>query len=192
MSCSFSLLIFIVNAQISLLLAGYSYRHDRRTLETLSQSSVYLNAISNRLAASSNRARFLGMALGNAMSALVDAEDKRMKFTAEELNSPDGQWYINLTKVEDTIGLIEDLKPVEASSVKSLGKRARPVTSNSKPTKFTKPPNASSKIISIEEINDSSESESDDLPMYGKPDSDSSDEEEDPSLVQRNKPTAPV
>lgn len=185
-------LCFVVNAQISLLLAGYSYRHDRRALETLSKSSVYLNAISNRLAASSPRARFLGMVLGNAVSALVDPEDKRMKFTAEELNSSDGQWYINLTNVEDTIGLIKDLKPLEASSVKSLGKRARPVTSNAKPTKLTKPPNASSKIISIEEINDSSESESDDLPMYGKPDSDPSDEDEDPTLVQRDRPTAPV
>ena len=132
------------------------------------------------------------MVLGNAVSALVDTEDKRMKFTAEELNSSDGQWYINLTNVEDTIGLIKDLKPLEASSVKSLGKRARPVTSNAKPTKLTKPPNASSKIISIEEINDSSESESDDLPMYGKPDSDPSDEDEDPTLVQRDRPTAPV
>ena len=132
------------------------------------------------------------MVLGNAVSELVDAEDKRMKFTAEELDSSDGQWYINLTKVEDTIGLIKDLKPIEASSVKSLGKRASPVTSNAKPTKLTKPPNTSSKIISIEEINDSSESESEDLPMYGKPDSDPSDDDEDPSLVQRNRPTAPV
>ena len=132
------------------------------------------------------------MVLGNAVSALVDTEDKRMKFTAEELNSSDGQWYINLTNVEDTIGLIKDLKPLEAFSVKSLGKRARPVTSNAKPTKLAKPPNASSKIISIEEINDSSESESDDLPMYGKPDSDPSDEDEDPTLVQRDRPTAPV
>ena len=132
------------------------------------------------------------MVLGNAVSALVDTEDKRMKFTAEELNSSDGQWYINLTNVEDTIGLIKDLKPLEAFSVKCLGKRARPVTSNAKPTKLTKPPNASSKIISIEEINDSSESESDDLPMYGKLDSDPSDEDEDPTLVQRDRPTAPV
>lgn len=185
-------LCLIVNAQTSLLLAGYSYRHDRRALKTLSQSSMYLNAISNRLAASSPRARFLGMVIGNAVSELVDAEDKRMKFTAEELNSPDGQWYTNLTKVDDTIGLIKDLKLVEASSAISLGKRSRPVTRNAVPTKLTKPPNASSKIISIEEIDDSSETESDDLPMYGKPDSDPSDEDEDPALVQRNRPTAPV
>lgn len=174
------------------MLAGYSYRQDLKNLVNLSRSSMYLNAISNRLAASSQRARFLGMVLGNAVSELVDAEDKRMAFTTEELNSSDGQWYTNLTKVDDTIGLIKDLKPVEASSAKSLGQRSRPVTSNVKSTKLTKPPNASSKIISIEEINDSSESESEDLPMYEKPDSDPSDEDEDPTLVQRNKPTAPV
>ncbi len=174
------------------MLAGYSYRQDPEALKKLSRSSVYLNTISNRLAASSQRARFLGMVLGNAVSELVDAEDKRMKFTTEELNNSDGQWYTNLTKVDDTIGLIKDLKPVEASSAKSLGKRSRPVMSNAESTKLTKLPNASSKIISIEEINDNSESESEDVPMYEKPDSDPSDEDEDPTLVQRNKPTAPV
>ena len=174
------------------MLAGYSYRQDPKALVDLSRSSVYLNAISNRLAASSPRARFLGMILGNAVSELVDAKDKRMVFSTEELSSPDGHWYTNLTKVNDAIGLIKDLKPVEASSAKSLGKRSRPVTSNVKSAKLTKPPNASSKIISIEEINDSSEAESEDLPMYEKPDSDLSDEDEDPTLVQRNKLTAPV
>ena len=174
------------------MLAGYSYRQDPKALADLSRSSVYLNAISNRLAASSPRARFLGMVLGNAVSELIDAKDKRMVFSTEELSSPDGHWYKNLTKVNDAIGLIKDLKPVEASSAKSLGKKPKPETSNVKPGKLTKPPNASSKILSIEEINDSSETESDDLPMYEKPDSDLSDEDEDPTLVQRNKPTAPV
>ena len=174
------------------MLAGYSYRQDPNALENVSRSSVYLNAISNRLAASSQRSRFLGMVLGNAVSELVDAENKRMKFTTEELNSSDGQWYTNLTNVDDTIGVIKDLKPVETSSAKSLGKRSRPVTSKAESSKLTNLPNASSKIISIEEINDSSESESDDLPVYEKPDSDPSDEDEDPTLVQRNRPTAPV
>ena len=174
------------------MLAGYSSRQNSKALVDLSRSSVYLNAISNRLAAASQRARFLGMVLGNAVSELVDAKDKRMVFTAEELNSPDGQWYTNLTKIHDTIGLIKDLKPVETSSAKSLGKRSRSVTNSAKSTQLTKPPNASSRIISIEEINDSSGSESEDLPMYEKPDSDPSDEDEDPTLVQRNKPTAPV
>ena len=174
------------------MLAGYSYRQDPKALADLSRSSVYLNAISNRLAASSPRARFLGMVLGNAVSELVDAKDKRMVFSTEELSSPDGHWYKNLTKVNDAIGLIKDLKPVQASSTKFLGKRPKPETSNIKSAKLTKPPNASSKIISIEEINDSSEAEPNDLPMYEKPDSDLSDEDEDPTLVQRNKPTAPV
>ena len=174
------------------MLAGYSSRQNPKALVDLSRSSVYLNAISNRLAASSHRARFLGMVLGNAVSELVDTKDKKMVFTAEELSSSDGQWYTSLTKAYDAIGLIEDLKHVGASSAKSLGKRSRPVTSSAKSTKPTKSPNESSRIISIEEINDSSGSESEDLPMYEKPDSDPSDEDEDPTLVQRNKPTPPV
>ena len=178
------------------MLAGYSYRSDRKALENLARSSAYLNAISNRLAASSHRCRFLGMVLGNAVSELIDPQDKRMKFCTEELSSSEGQWYSRLTMIHDAIGPISNLKPSGASSIKTLGKLAKPSTSKAKRTiNPSSPPryrNATSKITSIEEINDSSPSESDDLPMYQKPDSDPSDEDEDPTLVQRNKPEVPV
>lgn len=157
----------------------------------LSRSSLYLNAVSNRLAASSQRARFLGMVVGTAFSELVDPKDKRMAFSAGEINSSEGQWYRSLTRVNDSLGSIEDLKLASALPIESSVQRSKVVKSSAS-ARPKKPAQTSSKIISIEEIDDSSESEAEDLPMYAKPESDPDDEDDDPTLVQRNRPTAPV
>lgn len=173
------------------MLAGYAFRGDEAYLKHLSRSSIYLNAVSNRLAASSQRARFLGMVVGTAFSELVDPKDKRMAFSTDEMDSSDGQWYRSLTAVNDSLGLVEDLKsastPLNESSVQPIRS-----TDGSSLGRSKKSVQTSSKVISIEEIDDSSESEAEDLPMYEKPDSDPEDEDEDPTLVQRNRPTAPV
>ena len=173
------------------MLAGYASRADKKYLIHLSSSSIYLNAVSNRLAASSQRARFLGMVVGTTFSELVDPKDKRMIFSTDEMNSSDGQWYRNLTAVNDSLGSIEDLKPASAPQTKSSAQPSKSVTKNksASPKKLVQ---SASKVISIEEIDDSSESEAEDLPMYEKPDSDPDDEDEDPTLIQRNRPTAPV
>ena len=157
----------------------------------LSRSSIYLNAVSNRLAASSQRARFLGMVFGTALSELVDPKDKRMAFSVDEMNSSDGQWYRSLTKVNDHVGSIEDLKSASAPSTQSTLQPSKLRKSNSSAGPKTKA-QPRSKVISIEEIDDSSGSEDEDLPMYEKPDSDPDDEDEDATLVQRDRPTAPV
>lgn len=54
-----------------------------------------------------------------------------------------------------------------------------------------RPQAESSKVISIEEVDDDSESE-DDLISYQKPDDDPEDSDEDPTLINRSKPKAPV
>ena len=155
------------------------------------QSSVYIRAISNRLAAASPRSQFLGMVVGTAVSELVDADDKRMKFSMTEIDDDDGMWYRSLCKHNDVIGSMEDLKAVASRTVKGFAKAA------SKQSRMEKEPTVKhklateSKIISIEEIADSGD-EDDDLPMYEKPDTDEEDSDEDATLVQRNKPTVPV
>lgn len=182
---------FLVNAQVLLLLAGYVYRVDRSHLIKLCQSSLYLNAISNHLAAASHRARFLGMVVGTAISELVDPKDKRMNFSSEDMNSSEGQWYRDLTSMNDHIGSIQDFK----NSPQRKNHDAKTSTSTVSNAKSIMPATqavTNSKVISIEEIGNTSESEDDDLPTYEKPDSDPSDDDEDPELVQRNKPTAPV
>lgn len=174
------------------MLAGYVFRQDRPALVSLSGSSIYLNAISNRLAASLSRVRFLGMIVGTAISELIDPQDKRMDFGTKDLKSPDGMWYKGLTTVNDVVGSLGDLKCSPVAAQKATKKATKLVTNIVASSKPTARVTATSKIISIEEINGSSDSDDEDLPMYEKPDSDPSDEDEDPTLVQRDRPTAPV
>lgn len=180
-----------MNAQVLLMLAGYALRIDKKYMMHLSRSSIYLNAVSNRLAASSHRARFLGMVVGTAFSELVDPNDKRMTFSTDEMSTSDGQWYRRLTSVKDSVGSIKDLKRASTPSTKSFTQLSKSVIS-SKPARSNQPVQSTSKVISIEEVDDSSESEAEDLPMYEKPDSDPEDEDEDPTIVQRSRPRAPV
>ena len=174
------------------MVAGYAHRADPLYVSNLARSSVYINAISNRLAASSSRASFLGMVVGTAISELVDPKDKQMTFSSDEINSPDGKWYRSLTSVNDAIGSVEDLK-FRTSASKNPSPQLRKTTpANGKAAKLPATSSATSKVVSIEEIVDGSDSDEDDLPTYEKPDSDASDEDEDPTLVQRDKLTTPV
>ncbi|KAL8934190.1 MAG: hypothetical protein Q9216_006031 [Gyalolechia sp. 2 TL-2023] len=172
---------------------GYVHRKDPLYLAQISQSSLYLNAISNRIAASSPRASVLGMYVGTAVSQLVDPVDKRMNFSSEELATAEGRRYLGLTTIQDRVGSVEDLKhrTVATKITKGPAQQAsgahqiKPPSSNSQAAK-------GSKIISIEQIESESNSDDDDLPTYAKPDSDASDSDEDPTVINRDKPTAPV
>lgn len=114
-----------------------------------------------------------------------------MKFDLEGFDSEEVEWYLGLARVDDKISSIQDLLELEP------GKE-----NISKPAKTSKPKVAwapspiqreSSKIVAIEEImDDDVEDEEDEFMPYAKPDSDASDSEDDPTLVQRGKPTAPV
>lgn len=180
-----------MNTQVFLIIAGYIHRSDPQQLTKLSGSSAYLNAISNRLSASLPRSTILGMIVGTAISELVDPKESRMNFDSEDVRSTDGQWYRSLTNIQDSIGSISDMKAaIPISKKKNSGPGAE--NKKSKPPQTVVHPPSSSKVVSIEEIGSSSGSEEDDLPMYAKPDSDASDSDEDPTLVRRDKPSAPV
>ena len=159
----------------------------------MSRSSVYINAISNRLAASSPKSRFLGMIVGATISNLIDSTDKRMIFSSEEIDSAEGRWYQSLIRLIDSVGSIGDLISLP-SAEKSLSKTKLTNRGKITNTNTEKKSNVTSKIISIEELEEDDNettSEDDDIPTYEKPDTDE-DEDEDPTLVQRNKPLAPV
>jgi telomere length regulation protein len=152
-------------------------------LFTLARSSIHLNGISNALAGSSERSRFLGMVVGTAMSKVIDEKDKRMNFGLEEVESPEGKWYQELIQVQDSVG---DMGILKQDAIVKMPRKSE----SHRPLSGTRP--AGSKIIAIQEIEDSSDEDSDDFVSYEKPDSDEEDEDEDPTLIQRNKPTAPV
>ncbi|KAL9611549.1 MAG: hypothetical protein Q9167_003833 [Letrouitia subvulpina] len=179
------------NTRILLTVAGYVNRADSEYLGMVARSSKYLNAISNRLAASSARASILGMYVGTAISELVDPPEKRMNFGVEDIDSPDGRTYLNMTRIQDPIGSISDLKSENRAQQRTLKKDRRDQSINESHLNGSQKPTTISKVIAIEEVENESE-EDGDLPMYEKPDSDTPDEDEDPTLVERNKPTAPV
>ena len=132
------------------------------------------------------------MVVGNAISKLIDPEDKRMSFSGEEVSGLEGLWYQELPTIHDTATSIECLKPTFQRPSKTSAKSTKTAKSSDFPTKARVPADSTSKIISIEEVDDGLGSEDEDLPMYAKPYSDVSDEDEDPNLIQRDKPTAPV
>lgn len=169
-----------------LLSAGYVHRLAPLKLSMITKSSPWLQAISNRLAAPQQRARFLGLVVGEAVSALVDKGEKKLDFHTEETNLDEGKWYKSLVETCDDIGQIDQL-------------RLEPPTPRPKAVRRSKPKPESRPIgrqptqgFIIEEVDDDDESDDDDLIPYAKPDSDAEDSDEDPTLVRRDKPKAPV
>ncbi|KAF7593136.1 telomere binding protein [Aspergillus hancockii] len=180
------------NTQAILLAAGYLKRLDPSVVMEVGRSSAFLNMVSNRLAASSSKARFLGMITGMSISRLIEQPGKAMRFDLEEIESDEALWYLNLINVQDSVGSLESIKSPAVLTSKSQ-KHAKGSSTSAKSTQ-KQPPLQAAKIVAIEEIeseNDESE-EDDDLIPYGKPDEDPYDSDEDPTLIQRNKPTAPV
>ncbi|RDW85050.1 hypothetical protein BP6252_02640 [Coleophoma cylindrospora] len=183
-----------VHAQVLLLSAGYIHRRAPLRLAILMRSGVHLNAVSNRLAASSPRARFLGMVVGEALSSLVDKADNKMDFKVDEMSTAEAKWFKSLVFVQDTIGSLDALK---SKAIAETPKRKdKPKGSKGNPIPKPNVNRGTSKIVSIEEIEDDEEegeeSDDDGLVPYAKPDSDAEDSDEDPTLINRNKPTAPV
>ncbi|KAF3484035.1 uncharacterized protein GIQ15_03359 [Arthroderma uncinatum] len=177
------------NAQVILLTAGYLSRLDEADLVSLLQSSSYLSAISNRLGAASPRSRFLGMVVGTSLSKLTDKPENHMKFDLAEMESEEALWYLNLSKTQDRVGTIEELKKSHTSRSIIQPKKSSPNTRRKATQKGDQKPVAS-KISPIEVESD--ESEEDGLTPYQKPDADASDSDEDPTLIQRSKPNPPV
>ncbi|KAI0486470.1 telomere length regulation protein [Xylaria cf. heliscus] len=177
------------HAQVLLLSAGYVHRIAPMKLTILLRSSPYLNAISNRLAESQSRARFLGMAVGEALSGLVHGKDK-LDFKMEEMDTEEADWYKGLVHVLDKAGPLDPLRTsTPAAQAKSSNKSAVS-TRKKNPSRPSKVPKKSGFVI--EEIEDDDEQEDPDLVPYAKPGSDAEDSDDDPTLINRSKPRAPV
>ncbi|KAK1985623.1 telomere length regulation protein [Colletotrichum cereale] len=176
------------HAQVLLLSASYVNKMSPLKLKMLMRSSGYLNTVSNRIGASQEKARFLGMAVGEALSGLIDGGDKKLDFKMEEMATEEAKFYKDLARTLDNIGPIETLitTPKAEERTRQLAtKLPRP-----EPTPKPKQTAAPSKFI-IQEVSDS-ESEDEDLVTYAKPVDDAEDSDEDATLVRRDKPKAPV
>ena len=178
-----------VCSQNLLLLVGRVFRLDQNQLREIARSSIFINAVSNRLAASAERARFLGMVVGMSVSELVDSTDKRMKFSMDTINSADTDWYMALTGIQDGVGNLKDLGIISYEELVLFPKLIATSLEIRHKQAISSLTAVTSKIVAIEEIESSDE---DDIPHHQKPDSDASDSDEDPTLINRNKPTPPV
>ncbi|USP77039.1 DNA replication checkpoint protein tel2 [Curvularia clavata] len=176
-------------AQTLALCSGYVKRSQPMFLTMMAKSTYHVNGMSNRIGASSVRARFLGIAVGVAISKMVDKPELQLKFELEGAEAEEASWYQRLTEVNDKVGSLKDLKSQQNSTASV--KKPQP---KSKPT--PKPTNLSG-ITEIQgprviEVMSESEDDDADLMMYEKPDSDPEDDTDDPTAINRNKPTAPV
>lgn len=184
-----------VHTEVLLLAAGYVYRISPIKLTMLLRTGSYLSTISNRIGATQMRARFLGMIVGESLSALIDNKEKKLDFHMEETDTDEAQQLKNLTKVSDKPDSVDHiLSDTQTQSIsqhrKPAGTISKLATRKTKPK--PKPPIATGKPKAIiQEIDSSDDEDEDDLVPYAK-DSDPEDSDDDATLVQRNKIKAPV
>ncbi|KAI5804183.1 telomere length regulation protein-domain-containing protein [Peziza echinospora] len=184
------------NVQVILLCAGYVSRGSKEALGKVVRTAMYLNAISNRLSSVSARARFLGMVVGEAVSALTDGGELKLDFKIEEMGSEEALWWKGLVNVVDKASTVHGLRRFEGGVWKAAGGSQ-----------------AQRRVIDISQVRegmdedemvvqvvggDSSDGEDDgggdvgQFRPYPKPDSDPEDEDDDPTMVNRNKEAPPV
>jgi telomere length regulation protein len=182
------ILIWIALAQNLALCSGYVQRSQPMFLTMMAKSSYHVSGMSNRIGATSTRTRFLGIAVGIAISKMVDKPELRLKFELEGAEETEAKWYERLTEVNDRLGNVADLKYPSKSP--KLPKQSQ--GKSKVPQEPAKPSITEIKGPRVVEILSDSEDEDADLMIYEKPDSDPEDEDDDPTMINRNKPTAPV
>ena len=158
----------------------------------LLRSGPYLGAISNRIAATQSRARFLGMVVGESLSALVDNKDKKLDFHMNETEAEEAMPLRLLPATSDDVGALENLVPANPDTSTNVPASTQTTTKkrpDKKPSRKAEPITSTKPTAIIEEIESSSDEE--DLAPYNK-DSDPEDSDDDPTVIQRNKLKPPV
>ncbi|KAF2224937.1 telomere length regulation protein-domain-containing protein [Elsinoe ampelina] len=194
-------------AEVVLLAAGQLNRREPATFRFLARSSAYSQMVSNRLNASSERARILGMCVGMAISALLDQPDKQLKFNIPEVKTTWATTLRALTGVEDLQGTIDDIQialgaktevPRHTSTSKPKmtearsSAKARPKMANQPQKQASQTQMIGPRIVEVLGDDEEQADDHDGLKPYPKPDSDPEDSDDDPTLVNRDKPKAPV
>lgn len=129
------------------------------------------------------------MVVGEALSGLVHSKETKLDFKMDEMDTDEAEWYKSLIQISDRVGPLDPLREL-FTSLKPASKTKPARRSKTSAQQPRKPPNQSEFVI--EEIEDDEEGEDPDLVPYAKPDSDAEDSDDDPTLINRNKPKAPV
>jgi len=184
-------------AENLLVAAGILHRVQPMSVFVLARSSTHMTGTSNRLNSSSVHARVLGMCVAMAISTLVDKDGQKMNFDIEDVKTEEAKSLMGLINVSDRISQLSDaVAYINGPKPQPAGLATRPSTETEKPkinsgtkSRITEMDHANSGPRVIEILSDD---EGDDLVPYSKPDSDPEDDDDDPTLVNRNKPRAPV
>lgn len=189
------------NLQVLLLLSGNLYRKSTFELRNALMFGSYLTTVSNRMAASSPHSRLLGMFLGTILSRLVDDPSNILAFELEDAEREELALYEGLTQVEDHVGSLQDLVvSIEQRSDHKANGRSSFLGERVAAKNVQKSDN-SPKISAAEAPPDNGNGDDDtelhsdsdsDFISHEKPDSDAEDSDEDPTVVDRSKPRAPM
>lgn len=128
------------------------------------------------------------MVVGEALSGLVHNKETKLNFKMDEMDTEEAKWYKSLIQICDKAGPLDPLR--DSSITLKPANTHKPIRPSKTAAQRRGKPPAQSGFI-IEEIEDDEEGE-DDLVPYAKPDSDAEDSDDDPTLINRNKPKAPV
>ena len=163
---------------------------------TIVRSSILTQGISNRLSAASSEARFLGMAVSMAISKLVDKPENRISFDVDSSKSEEAGYYVNLTTINDQVGTEDDLTSFKKSSIQPknltvIKHQKQFQTGLSRKSPLNEIKGFQGRIEEIDDDENDDEGAEDFIP-YAKVDSDPEDENEDPTLVRRDRPKPPV
>ncbi|KAI5285264.1 telomere binding protein [Ascosphaera aggregata] len=160
-------------------------------LRLIMKSPVYLNAVSNRLAASSPRARSLGMLLGMTLSQLVETSDNALKFDLDESQQEELLHYRTLSRTKDTISEAEFRQLHAPLQTHNKAATASATTKQTLETNLQVTTPSQTKAVTIEKTMASNDEDEEFLP-YEKPDSDPEDSDDDVTVVDRHKPQPPI
>lgn len=138
------------------------------------------------------------MVVGEGLSSLIDGNSKALNFDIEEMKSQDALWYKSLVHTMDKVGTLESLQRKAPTATTSAAQAA------SLPPKVAVKPVRKEPVLPkktgfiIEELNSDEESSEtrpgleDNIVAYSKPDSDAEDSDDDPAMIRRDRPKAPV
>lgn len=161
-------------ARTQMLLLSLAHTSSAR-LREISSSQTYNEGLSNRLSASVDRVRFLGMIIGESISRKIDPYERRLKFKVPETEESSAESWRSLIDIDDDLRPLKDL---QGGIVEEVGDSS----AGEEPS-----------MVPAEEFLVDEEDELDtDLPTYPAPDSDAEDSDDDPTLLSREKIPIPL
>lgn len=133
------------------------------------------------------------MVVASAISQMCDTKDLKLMFEFDERLKLDVDRYLYLTKVPERVKVLKDF----TLELELFGQKSSPTTSPA--DMKTSKPRAKKNVVALRSKADIvaipppevSTLEADMKP-YSKPDSDPEDDDDDPTLIRRDKPTAPM